>query len=328
MVLIALLAGPGVSPTFGWLNPTFIWCLPLVAATGQLLPRQPRTAWQVAPRQFAVSLAVLSALWGYPVWGSQGMLSFFLCIPVAMVWCADACCYGDWPLGRIELLSSPRRQAGAMALSCLAALGIVGLSLVLANRAAKAYHRLEPAGLPGTRLVHMPRAQADFYRRLIQATRAHGRSFFTMPGLGSLYFWAEQNPPTRCSMGNWMTLLKPDEQSKVVEDLQKTPDLCVIRWDALVKFWTNDRDISTNKIVRYIEDNFVVVESFEGCDILVRRPAGRPTSGSPGRTASRHCHHEFGRTPSPPLEERVRERRPTFRIQRYPRALQCTNPSP
>ena len=274
MILIALRADPEI------IDPAFVWCLPLVAATGQLSARQPRSAWEAAPRQFAVSLAVLSALWGYPVWGAQSKLSFFLLIPVAVVWCADGLRYGHWQFGSMKLFSSPRRKATGMALACLAALGIVGLGLVWADSAAGVYHRLEPSGLRGSRLLHMPRERSDFYLRLIQAARAHGRSFFTMPGLGSLYFWAEAEPPTCLNAGNWMTLLTPDQQSKVVEDLQKTPDLCVIRWNWLVEFWTSGRDISDNKVVRYIEDNFITVDSFEGFDILVRRSAGGQNGGT------------------------------------------------
>ena len=59
MVVTALTMGLAISLTF-------VWFLPLVVAAAQLLPRQPRSAWDVAPRNFAVSLAVLSGLWGYP----------------------------------------------------------------------------------------------------------------------------------------------------------------------------------------------------------------------------------------------------------------------
>jgi hypothetical protein len=149
--------------------------------------------------------------------------------------------------------------------------GVIGVAWLQAGQAAGAYHRLEPSGLRGSRLLRVPREQADFYRRLIQAAQAHGRSFYTMPGLGSLYFWANQDPPTAINATTWMTLLTPDQQAKVVEDLQKTPDLCVIRWNPLVEFWTRGREIAQNKVVRYLEDNFVVVESFDECDILVRR---------------------------------------------------------
>jgi hypothetical protein len=275
-VLLTLLAGPES-------NPAFVWCLPLAVATGPHSAQQPRSACEVGPRQFAVSLAVLSALWGYPVWGlSQAGLSFFLLIPVTMVWCADALRCGCWQFGGMELFSSARRKASGMALSYLGALGIVGLGLAYADRAAGAYHRLEPSGLRGSRLLHIPREQADFYRRLIQAARAHGQSFFMMPCMGSLYFWADADPPTCIYPTAWMTLLTPGQQSKVVGDLQNTPDLCVIRWNPLVEFWTGGRDISGNKVVRYIEDNFVTVESFERCDILVRRSAGSRANVRPG----------------------------------------------
>jgi hypothetical protein len=118
----------------------------------------------------------------------------------------------------------------------------------------------------------MPPDEADFYRRLTRSAQAHGRSLFTMPGQGSLYFWAGQDPPTCLNATAWMTLLTSDQQARVVADLQKTPDLCVIRWKPLVEMWTRGRDVSQNKVVRYIEDNFVTVESFHECDIMVRRP--------------------------------------------------------
>jgi hypothetical protein len=264
---------PWFSSEFTWLNPAFVWLLPLVVATGQLSARQPKAACEVAPRQFAMSLAVLGALWGYPVWGSQAQLAFFLLIPVGMVWCADGLRYGYSEFETMKLFSSPRSKAAGMAFSYLSALAIVGLAWAWADSAAQAYHRLQPSGLRGSRLLHMPQGQADVYRRLVQAAHAHGRSFFTEPGLGSLHFWADVDPPTCLYATAWMTLLTPAQQSKVVEDLQKTPDLCVIRGDPIVEFWTHGSDISGNKIVRYIEDNFLVVESFGGYDVLVRRPA-------------------------------------------------------
>jgi hypothetical protein len=263
---VALLGGP-------WDSPIFVWCLLLVAATGQLSARLPRSVWEAAPRQFAASLAILSALWGYPVWGlSQAALSFFLLLPVALVGCTDGLRYEGWLPGKA--LPLPRRKAIGRALSCLGALAIVGLGLICAHTAVRSYHRLEPSGLRGSHLLHIPREQADFYRRMIDAARAHGQSFFTMPGMGSLYFWAEADSPTCINATAWMTLLTPDQQLKVVADLQKTPDLSVIRFQPMVEFWTDGHDISGNKIVRYIEDNFVPVESFGGCDILVRRLPG------------------------------------------------------
>jgi hypothetical protein len=268
---------------------TFVWSLPLVAATAWPSPRQPGSIWELAPRHFAVSLAVLSAMWGYPVWGAQAGLSFFLLIPVAIVSCADAVRYGCWraggagahPGGQIGStgLTGPRpqpagagwRRSAGMVISYVAAVSVIGVAWLQADQSAAAYDREVPSGLPGSRLLHLPREQADFYYQLIQAARAHGRSFFAMPGLGSLYFWANEDPPTCVNATTWMTLLTPDQQSKVVEDLQRTPDLCVIRWNPLVKFWTRGRDIAQNKIVRYIEDDFVTVESFNECDIMVRK---------------------------------------------------------
>jgi hypothetical protein len=294
----AIKAGAGaciaLAPLLLNISDAFLWCLPAVAMTAGLTPGQSRSAFELAPRCLAVSLAVLIGLWGYPVWGpAQQGLSYFLLIPVAIVSFADAIRCSCWreggsnahasiPPGSPDLTALPPEPVGAqwlrtawIAISYAAAAGVVGLASLQADRAVAAYQRLDPSSLLGSRFLHMPRDQADFYRRLIQAAGAHGRSFFTMPCLGSLYLWANQEPPTYINPTSWMTLLTPDQQSKVVADLQKTPDLCVIRWNPMVRFWAHGQDISQNKIVRYIEDNFITVESFADCDILVRRSSAR-----------------------------------------------------
>jgi len=97
-----------------------------------------------------------------------------------------------------------------------------------------------------------------------------------MPGLHSFYFWADVAPPTAINATTWMTLLTPEQQSKVIADLERTPDLCVIRWNPMIDFWIRGRDISGNRVVRYIEDNFVTAETFNECDIMVRKPAKGP----------------------------------------------------
>jgi hypothetical protein len=273
LLLVALLAGP-------FINPAFVWCLPLLAATAA---QPPSSSWEAAPRQFAVSLAIFMSLWGYPIWGlSQAALSFFLLLPVALVWCSDGLRYGQWQFGIKARPRSERSKTAITLFSFVAALGIVVVAVVRADSTAKLYHRLPPSGLRGSNLLRMPQEQSDFYQHLIQAARVHGRSFFTMPGLGSLYFWADAEPPTCIYPTTWMTLLSPEQQAKVVQDLEQAPDLCVIRWNRLVKFWLRNRDVSDNKIVRYIEDNFLAAESFDGCDVLVRRPATPNAGAKPG----------------------------------------------
>jgi hypothetical protein len=263
-------------------------CLPLVSATAHLLPGQPRSLTEVAPRYFAVSLAVLSALWGYPVWGSQGLLSTFLLIPVWLVSCADAIRYGSWKSSGADMeyntlpvcqkdpvvAEAQWRHTAQRTFYCATAVILLGLALFRARSAVASYWAAESLGLPGTKLLHIPQKQADFYRRLTEAARTHGRTFYSMPGLCSLYFWAEEDSPTFLNAGAWIILFKPDQQSKVVEDLQKAPEICIIRWSRMSAVWSGNRDMSQNKIVRYIEDNFSKAESVEECDILVRRQAG------------------------------------------------------
>jgi hypothetical protein len=266
MLVLIILMEPAISPAF-------VWCLPMVAAC--LFPslHRSKSPAELLPRQLGVSLAVLNSLGGYPVFGAQGSLSFILLVPIAMVWAMDGLRHGPRPIGKLEPFASDPKAGWA--LSCMATLGILWLGFPLVGRAGKAYHRLQPSGLRGSQLLRLPGKQADFYRQIIETTRAHGQAFFTMPGVGSLHFWAAKDPPTTWNAGAWMILFDEKQQSKLIQDLENTPDLCVVRLNPAVKFWTHDQDISSNKVVRYIDDHFVIVESFNGCDILVRRSSTR-----------------------------------------------------
>jgi hypothetical protein len=151
--------------------------------------------------------------------------------------------------------------------------------MFLGKTAAKSYRTTEALGLPGAAFLHMPQEQAQFYRQLTRAVCANGRTFFSMPGLCSLYFWSGLEPPTTLNAGAWFILFSPEKQAKVVQDLQQAPDLCIVRWKEMNSFWSGQRDTSQNDIVRYINDHFLKTDSVGGCEILVRRPSARPATG-------------------------------------------------
>src|SRR5262249_1945803 len=95
-----LAAAPGVTLVallFG-LNSTFVWGLPMLAVIAGLCPRQPTTLFDLTPRLFGITLAILTSLWGYPVWGSQAVLSLFLFAPILIVAFSDALQYGRWEI--------------------------------------------------------------------------------------------------------------------------------------------------------------------------------------------------------------------------------------
>src|SRR5207253_415046 len=121
----------------------------------------------------------------------------------------------------------------------------------------------------------------------IEAARTHGRTFFTTPGLGSLYFWAGLEPPTSLNDTTWMLILTPSQQARVVADLQKVPELCWIRWPWIIQFRAGNRDFSNNKVARYLEENFVLAESVASCDILVRRRPGERNGAGRGKASDR-----------------------------------------
>ncbi len=282
------------------------YCLPVVVAMARATAPREKSLGEASSRHFAVGLAALTMMYGYPAWGwtSQGRVSIFLLVPVWLALCADAVRYGRWAPSRasaqsgITAPSPPRNVERALPRASWAdrlfvaagrnavLLILLAVALILAKGALATYRTAEPLELPGARLLRMPPQEAYFYRRLVAVIRAHGRTFFSMPGLCSLYFWTRENPPTLLNAGAWEILLTPRQQARLIKDLEGTPDLCVARWNNLTATWTGGRDMSGNKVVRYIADNFVTADSVGDCEILVRRASVHSVASRKKRSAS------------------------------------------
>jgi hypothetical protein len=103
------------------------------------------------------------------------------------------------------------------------------------------------------------------YRNIVRGlARPEVDTFLTLPGLGSLYFWAQKDPPTGYNVPGWMTLFDDPCQEQIWAAANRHPGLMVVRCARAADFWARGQPIGQRPLVRHIEENFrtASVEAF------------------------------------------------------------------
>jgi hypothetical protein len=214
----------------GGLPLLFIAVVPPVGAT-----ESERTA-----RVAVVALAVVESLIAYPVSGSQVSWASVLIVPAGML------CLHDGVRQLRPALAvtrhGGRRAAVSLVTSVAVLAGIAWLAWVFLGNlsdSARAYNADKPSTLPGSEMIRIPTAENETLTSLSQAIHERCSTFVTLPGMNSLYFWAEETPPTWFNATDWMNLFDYSQQEEIVRDLdrQNPSRLCVVDNPSLIYFW-------------------------------------------------------------------------------------------
>jgi hypothetical protein len=261
-VIVACCLSESQAPYFLFLAVPFTWLAVVSVDESRTWPAT------TLARLLLVALTVMASLQAYPVPGGQRAFATFLIPSTAMI------CLGDgWrtlaPQGWSKHFL-PRLGLAAT---------LAGLLLV-EERAARyqkqVYDQQVPLGLPGVGGLRLPQEDVALYRWLTENLRTHADSFVSQPGLNSLYFWAEQEPPTSLNCTTWMTLLDDSRQQQVIEQLARHPHACAVRADSLLDLWVGKEDIQAKPLVRYLREEFRPVGRFGSYEILVRKDRREP----------------------------------------------------
>jgi hypothetical protein len=217
-------------------------------------------------------LALLAALHAYPVAGSHISWSSFLFIPIAGI-----CVYDGW--GQIARWARAREGWAAVMVRwlspvmALAAVGLIACSVVLPLQGERDRFRDGKAlSLPGSSRIRLAPEQADTLLWVSQEIGQHCKTFISLPGMNSFYFWTRQEPATMLNVGTWMYLFPPAMQDRVLERIRGVDGLCVLRNDNLLAIWARGRPLPDTALLRYLTGGFVPLEERGGYQILVRRP--------------------------------------------------------
>jgi hypothetical protein len=172
-------------------------------------------------RSFLCLLSAWQGLQAYPVAGTQAavatlvpVLLYSLCLYDAFVGFATE----PWAVNCLRSL--PQRTT-----ALLETLLFVGLLYVFAIRwcnpisSWRYYTSLPTLGLRGASHLHLPADQVAIYQALTRYLESESDTFMTIPGLNSLFFWANKIPPTYFNVAE-VVLLSEQQQKRVIAALE------------------------------------------------------------------------------------------------------------
>lgn len=210
-------------------------------------------------------LAILQALHGYPVAGSQIGLSALLLVPVG------ALCIATGVRGLMQLTPAGSERT-ALAGFGLVAVFVLAWFVVNAdlreprNQNRAAYNAGVPLGLPGSDEIRLPNSEeVETYRAITAAIRRDCPATLMEPGMNSFYLWAGQEPPSFTATG-WETLFDESHQRRVIADTASIPQLCLLRNPALQAAW----GVSEGSLVSYLERGFEPLGKWGEYELLRR----------------------------------------------------------
>jgi hypothetical protein len=215
--------GLGVDSLFGILQLFGAWLPSIVLLPALTLVTDVPPRIRLALR-FIVPIAILQVLHAYPVAGSQAAWATVL----VFVPCAIALASGMDGLSMWRV-AHPALRASVVGSLCFVVALTVGLwppSLWVS------YHDLQSLHLPGAQLVRVDPQFGQELRRLTSVVKKNCDTFYSVPGLDSLYIYTGLPAPTG-QLANWAGMLTDSQEREVVSELSRLQAtgkrVCIVR---------------------------------------------------------------------------------------------------
>jgi hypothetical protein len=210
-------------------------------------------------------IAVMQPLIACPVAGTQLVPASILLVVVAAV------CLGDG----LSVLFQPMVRSSAWPKLSLEIICAVLLLVPFARETLQlreSFAALTPLELPGASRIRLTPEEVRVYQQIVaELAKTDVKTFITLPGMDSLYFWAQKPPPNELNVSAWIVLLDDSEQERIWRAAQKFSGLKVVRNRQLIRRWVGGRSISQLALVRHIDEEFAPEAAYGGYEILARR---------------------------------------------------------
>jgi hypothetical protein len=218
-------------------------------------------------------LAVAEVLQVYPVAGSQMRIAAVMFVVVGGI------CLGD-AFTELRAWSAARGAVSLQRLGVIASIAIValgakfaldGIVLPTISRAIT-YNEEKALPFPGATSLHLPTAEAEAYERIVELLhRYHCTSFIGYANVDSLYLWSQIDPPRPSAPSAWMLALDEAEQRRILRQMRATPRPCAVRNEGVAGGWLAGRPRPETPLVRYIFNDFRVVETTGPFEFMLPR---------------------------------------------------------
>lgn len=249
-VLGTLVFASDMRPQFAWLWP-WVW-LAVVPVSNE----RNGSEYGGFSRGLICLLAAWQGLQAFPVAGTQvyvatflSVLVYTLCLRDALVIIAEQAPVKSW-----LVTLAPRTAALLQILLLTACVSLFAFVWCNPFAARQYYAQMEPLGLRGASLVRLPHYEGEELRELTSYLEVHSDTFFSYPGVNSLYFWTGKRPPTWFNAGDWMVLLNDEQQKEILTALQRAEHPLVVVNEPGIKYWERGPSGEQKPLVRFIRD--------------------------------------------------------------------------
>ncbi|MBS1861364.1 MAG: hypothetical protein JSS68_06585 [Actinobacteria bacterium] len=217
-------------------------------------------------------LAALQGLHGYPVAGSQTLLSVVLVVPCG----ALAVAGGVRGLSRLVEVEPDRMALTGFGVLLTVVLGYFVLKTYVRDpmhQARGVYHTTYKLELPGAEDIHLfSEEEVHLYEDVAHAMGENCKSTVMEPGMDSFYLWTDQEPPSLTATG-WETLFDDEAQEQVIDATSATAGLCLLRNKERAAGWGEKE----GPLVTYLEQGFKLIGQWDAYELL-RREGPAPSS--------------------------------------------------
>ncbi len=213
-------------------------------------------------------LALIGAtmlLYAFPIGGTQVNIVAVLPLVVVAVLSRDvaSALSRQWNSERLRLLSW--MPAGMTAFVC-----VMGGYATL--EAMGTYLTGVELGLPGTSFIHVDRQRAEDLR-WVSSQQSSCSASYSIPGLHSFSLWTGQALPTTLNVNAELNFLSKKQQEAIVDALSREPNLCVVYYPALLKFFDRGQAAANPPLLRFASTALEASSEHDGY-IILRRHAG------------------------------------------------------
>ena len=205
------------------------------------------------PRMGLVLTAALMTLQIFPISGTQMNYGSFLMMIIAVVCITDA--FGELKILLPNVSEKWRLQVISAAILSLL---IISYAAYRGYDAYKIFNSHTQVEFEGANRIRLPEKDLAVYTFLVENLKSKCSSFVSMPGLYSLNFWTQIEPPTTFDAPAWLTLLTDVQQEKNIEQIKNSSQRsCVVHNTELTQNSLRDRSLETIPQADYILKNYV-----------------------------------------------------------------------
>lgn len=272
LAFVAILLAWVANYCTSWTALAFLWIAVLPVSTHTDSSEPPTI---VSGRVSLVVLAVGQLLGLYPVSGAQVGIPFYLtslCLSTTL-------CGLFVPIGAAQKI---RARFSPKEIAAVAVLMIVTFVLTKewrsSSHAAKQTYQFNvPLQLPGSNLLRLDRGAVATYKCLAENLRPCRPTFISVPGMNSLYGWAERPYPTGFNTTINFALLTDAEQRRIVEVGRTCAPIAVVRNNYfLYNFWTRGRFQPSGPLIDFVRKECRSAARIEGYDLMYLKAAAPP----------------------------------------------------